>query len=69
MERDDIQVDTLSLSTHCPGMERRRTSKRTRGSSMQQDNKFTSSSCITNLKRTISILAKGSSCVSELELI
>jgi hypothetical protein len=23
LERDDIQVETLSLSTHCPGMERR----------------------------------------------
>ncbi len=23
MERDDIQVETLSLSTHCPGIERR----------------------------------------------
>jgi hypothetical protein len=61
MERDDIQLATLSLSTHCPGMERRRTSRRTRGTSMQQDSKFTSSSCITNLKRTISLLAEGSS--------
>ncbi len=23
MERDDIQVEMLSLSTHCPGIERR----------------------------------------------
>jgi hypothetical protein len=23
MERDDIQMETLSLSTHCPGMESR----------------------------------------------
>ncbi len=23
MKRDDIQVETLSLSTHCPGKERR----------------------------------------------
>jgi hypothetical protein len=23
MERDDILVETLSLSTHCPGIERR----------------------------------------------
>jgi hypothetical protein len=23
MERDDIQVETLTLNTHCPGMERR----------------------------------------------
>ncbi len=60
MERDDIQVETLSLRMHCPGMERTRTSRRTRGSSMQQDSRFTSSSCITNLKRTISLLARDS---------
>ncbi len=23
MKRDDIQVETLSLSTHCPGIERK----------------------------------------------
>jgi hypothetical protein len=52
IESDDIQVETLSLSMHCPGMEMRRISKRTRGSSMQQDSKFTSSSCITNLNNS-----------------
>ena len=53
MDNDDIQVDTLSLSTHCPGIESRMTSSRTRGSSMQQDSRFTISSCITNLNRII----------------
>jgi hypothetical protein len=57
MERDDIQVETLSLSTHCPGMEMRRISKRTRGSSMQQDSKFTSSSCITNLNNSKQVMS------------
>ncbi len=52
MERDDIQVETLSLSMHCPGIEMRSISRRTRGSSMQQDNRLTSSSCITNLNNS-----------------
>jgi hypothetical protein len=51
MDKDDIHVDTVSLSTHCPGMDKRMTSSRTRGNSMQQDIRFTTSNCITNLNR------------------
>jgi hypothetical protein len=49
MESEDIQVDTLSLRMHWPGMEMKMTSSSTRGSSMLQDSRFTSSSFITNL--------------------
>jgi hypothetical protein len=53
MDNDDIHVDTVSLSTHCPGMDKRMTSIRTRGNSMQQDIRFTTNNCITNLNREI----------------